>query len=92
MQIIRDHLIVPDTGRAKLSPTSQRQPSNTLRPYPSGHPHTASLLFATSPRPPTQSLNPWRRPQANGEQGATEWALDWPLSGPTAESLYLHSL
>ncbi|KAK1893520.1 Structural maintenance of chromosomes flexible hinge domain containing protein GMI1 [Dissostichus eleginoides] len=61
MQIIRDHLMVPDTGRAKLSP-------------------------------PTQTLSPWRRPQANGEQGAPEWALDWPLSGPTAESLYLHSL
>ncbi len=87
MQIIRDHLIVPDTGRAKLSSNSQRQPSNTLCPYPSGHPHTASLFFATSPRPPTQTLNPWRRPQANGEQGAPEWALDWPLSGPTAESL-----
>ncbi|KAI4803707.1 hypothetical protein KUCAC02_025362 [Chaenocephalus aceratus] len=42
--------------------------------------------------PPTQTLSPWRRPQANGEQGAPEWALDWPLSGPTAESLYLHSL
>lgn len=92
MQIIRDHLIVPDTGRAKLSPNSQRQPSNTLCPHPSGHPHTASLVFATSPRPPTQTLNPWRRPQANGEQGAPEWALDWPLSGPTAEFLYLHSL
>ncbi|TNN83078.1 hypothetical protein EYF80_006685 [Liparis tanakae] len=92
MQIIRDHLVVPDTGRAKLWSTSQRQPSNTLCPYPSGHPHTASLFSTTSPRPPTQTLSPWMRPQANGEQGAPEWALDWPLSGPTAESLYLHSL
>lgn len=44
MVIIRDHLIVPDTGRAKLLMTSQRQPSNPRRPYPSGHPRTATLL------------------------------------------------
>lgn len=65
MQIIRDHLIVPDTGRAKLSPASQRQPSNTLCPYPSGHPHTASLLChlpqASHPDPQSLEKTPGQR-------------------------------
>lgn len=59
MQIIHDHLIVPDTGRAELSPNSQRQPSNTLCPYPSGHPLPLSSL------PPPPGLPP--RPSILGE-------------------------
>lgn len=71
MQIIRDHLIVPDTGMDRLS---QRQPSNWQHSLSLsfGHPHTASVFSATSPRPPTQTFNLWRRPQANSEQEAPE--------------------
>lgn len=95
MQIIRDHLTAPDIGRAKLlSPLrdSLATPSVLIPLDTHTNAHTASLLFTTSPRPPTQTLSPWTRLWANGEQGAPEWALDWLLSGPTAESLYLHSL
>ncbi|KAJ4939533.1 hypothetical protein JOQ06_028981, partial [Pogonophryne albipinna] len=60
MQIIRDHLMVPDTGRAKLSSTSQRQPSNTLCSY---HPDTHTLSLSSSPPPP--GLPP--RPSVLGE-------------------------
>lgn len=71
MQIIRDHLIVPDTGMDRLS---QREPSNWQHSLSLslGHPRTASVLSATSPRPPTQTFNPWRRPEANSEQGVPE--------------------
>lgn len=86
MQIIRDHLIVPDTGMDRLS---QREPSN-WQPCLSlslGHPRTASVFSTTSPRPPTQTFNLWRRPQANREQGPPEQVPDWPLSRPASVSL-----
>lgn len=72
MLINRAHLSVPDIGRAKLLSASQNHPSNTLCPFSSGHPHSASLIFSTSPRPPTQTLIPWRRPQTN-EGARNSW-------------------
>lgn len=48
MQINRDHLTVPDRGRAKLFLTSQSHPSNTLCSYASGHPHIGFPIYATS--------------------------------------------
>lgn len=77
MQIIRDHLIAVDTGRAKLLSTSQRHPSNTRCPYPSGHPRTASR---SSPPPP--GLPP--RPSVLGEDPrpmANKGLLNGPWTG-----------